>query len=165
LTIEYSGVRLRPATEADFDGIIQLVPSPQELFWVYPNGEYPLSAGQLRALAGERLEFTVAIVDGQVVGFANLYDVRPEEWAFIGNVVIDRTFRGKGFGRTIVKHMATLAFKKYDLPEVRISVFNQNTRALLLYASMNFQPYAVVQREDPSGNPVALIHLKLSKGD
>jgi ribosomal protein S18 acetylase RimI-like enzyme len=57
--------------------------------------------------------------------------------------------------------MVQLAFEKYRVPEVRISVFDSNVPALLLYGTLGFRPYDLEQRIDPEGNRVALIHMRL----
>jgi ribosomal protein S18 acetylase RimI-like enzyme len=154
---------LREAIESDFDAIVRLIQTLEELFYVYPKGQHPFSAGQLRSLAESRKELTVAVEDGEVVGFANLYNVEPPNYAFIGNVVVARPFRGGGIGRSLVSHMIHLAFEKYGVDEVRISVFNENTPALLLYAGMEFKPYAIEERCDPYGKRVGLLHMRLGK--
>jgi len=158
-------MEIREATEGDFEAIVRLVPSQDELFLVYPKGKHPFTVGQLRELAEVRKELTVAVRDGEVIGFANLYDLELNQWAFIGNVVVSRAFRGGGIGRKLVCHMIRVAVEKYSLPEVRISVFNENTPALLLYASLHFKPYSIEARDDPSGKRVALVHMKLSRDE
>jgi ribosomal protein S18 acetylase RimI-like enzyme len=156
-------VELREAATRDFEEIVRLVPTREELFRVYPKGTHPFSIEQVRYLAEIRLELTVAVQDGQVIGFANLYDVELRQWAFVGNVVVARGFRGQGIGRLLVSHMIRRAFEKYEVREVRISVFSDNTPALLLYAGMNFEPYAVEERTDPAGKRVGLIHMRLNR--
>ncbi len=118
---------IRPTTPEDYKAIVGLVPNREELFLVYPKGKHPFTVSQLQELAESRKELTVAVLDGRVIGFANLYDVQPGKWAFIGNVVIHREFRGSGIGQKLVTHMVEIAFENYQLPEVRISVFNGNT--------------------------------------
>ena len=158
-----NSMELREATMSDFEAIVRLVPTQEELFFVYPRGKHPFSVSQLRALADVRKELTVAVRNDEVIGFANLYDIEPRQWAFIGNVVVSRASRGNGIGRRLVVHMIQKAFDKYDLQEARISVFNDNTSALLLYAGLNFRPYSVEERKNLSGMRVGLIHMRLER--
>lgn len=153
-------MQIRPATSDDYPGICELIKSPEELFLVYPAGEYPLTVKQLHELSKWRIEMTVAESREGIVGFANLYDYEPGKRAFIGNVVIDSTQRGRGYGRMIVNYMMQQARTKYALREVHISVFNANTPALLLYSSMGFEPYSAEKRIAPDGEKLALIHMK-----
>lgn len=156
-------MELRAATPLDFGAIVQLVPTIDELFRVYPKGKYPFTVDQVRFLAESRQELTVAVEKGKVIGFANLYDVGQGQRACIGNGIVAREFRGQGVGRLLVSHMIRQAFDNYDVQEARISVFNDNTPALLLYAGMNFKPYAVEERINPSGMRVGLIHMGLAR--
>jgi ribosomal protein S18 acetylase RimI-like enzyme len=156
-------VELRAAQESDFEAIIRLIPSQKELFYVYPSGRFPFTMEQLRTIAAARTELTLAVEDGDVIGFANLYNLDPGKSVFIGNLVVAGEQRGRGVGRRLLSHMIQRGFVRYGVEEVRLSVFNDNTAALLLYADMQFQPYAIEQRSDPSGNRVGLIHMRLQR--
>lgn len=156
-------MEIREAVPEDYDAIVRLVPSREELFFVYPKGRHPFTVDQLRVLADTRQELTVVVRDGQVVGFADLYDLQPDRWAFIGNVVIARAHRGEGLGGRLVRYMVQAAFEKYLVREARISVFNDNTSALLLYSGLGFEPYSLEERRDPLGRRIALIHMRLNR--
>lgn len=110
-----------------------------------------------------RKELTVVVVKNRIVGFANLYDYKENESAFIGNVVVEKGYRNKGLGREIVSYMLNLAFNKHHLSTIRISVFSENTSALLLYSSLGFLPYGIEERKNQEGNRVALIHMKIGR--
>lgn len=154
-------VEFRAAEADDFGAIAQLLSSREELFLVHPAGQYPFSVEQLVELSHTRKELTVAVCDGAVVGFANLYDIEPGRWGFIGNIVVSRTCRGRGLGRMLVKHMIQVGSDKYRLAQIRISVFSENVPALLLYTDLGFEPYAVDERRGPEGERRALVHMKL----
>jgi ribosomal protein S18 acetylase RimI-like enzyme len=156
-------MQIRDASEADIEDICRLFISEQELFWIFPKGRYPFTPDQLAELYAVRRDLTVATHEDEVVGFANLYDFKPGSHVFIGNVVVAREYRGRGLGRTLVAHMLCLIRNKYSLPQVRISVFSDNTRALLLYSSIGFSPYTIEERRDFSGKRVALVHMKLEE--
>lgn len=156
-------MEIREAAPEDYDAIVRLAPSREELFVFYPKGRHPFTMDQLRALADTRHGLTVVVRDRQVVGFADLYDLRPDRWAFIGNVIIGRAHRREGIGGRLVRYMVEAAFEKYLVREARISVFNENTPALLLYSGLGFEPYSMEERRDPRGRRIALIHMKLSR--
>ena len=132
---------------------------------VYPAGTFPLNVDQLQSLSKERKDLTVAVNDSEVIGFANLYNYVASKSAFVGNIVVKNGMRGKGLGRRIVLHMLNLAFEKHGLQEVHLSVFNQNTKALLLYSSLGFRPYGIEERRDHTNNRAALLHMRLSRAD
>lgn len=155
---------MRAATEADFTAICGLMPTQNELYRVYPRGSFPLTVEQVRHLAEVRKALTVVTTNGQIVGFANLYDFDNQR-AFIGNVVIDKMCRGQGHGKRLVEYMRDLAFSNYNLHEIHISVFSDNTSAVLLYSSLGFVPYAIEKRINYAGERTALLHMKFSKTD
>ena len=159
LVLVSARMQIRPAIATDYPAICQLVTSPEELFWVWPKGQYPLDVPQLELLAQQRKSLSVATLNDQIIGFANVYEINSQQYAFIGNVIIAKAQRGKGFGKTLLEYMRTTIFTHYA-PEARISVFNNNTPALLLYSRVGFTPYAVEQRLTPHQQPVALIHMQ-----
>ena len=152
----------RAAVPTDYEDICKLVPTEHELYLVYPRGTYPFTVEQVKHLSETRKELTVAI-DDAIVGFANLYDFKDKEKAFIGNVIIQKSSRGKGLGKQIIDHMVNAAFSKYGLGEVHISVFSDNVTALLLYSKLGFQPYSIEERQNYKTKRVALIHMKLAR--
>ena len=154
---------IRSACDFDFPAIARLITDPDELFRVFPAGSWPLNAGQIHRLAEQRRGLTVGSIDNKIVAFANLYDVQPGKWAFIGNVVVHETQRGKGIGRALLDHMLDLIFIKHALPEARISVFSDNSPALQLYKTLGFTEYHRESRKHPHGCQVTLLHLKLQQ--
>ena len=154
----------RHATEDDYPAICRLLTSAEELFLVYPAGQFPLTVKQLRELSKWRIGMTVALVDEQVVGFANFYNHKPGESVFLGNVVIAASERGQGYGRALIEYMIDQARGELALPELHLSVFNSNTAALLLYAQMGFEPYAIERRSGLGGQPSGLLHMRMLLG-
>ncbi|MEE9232288.1 MAG: GNAT family protein [Nitrospirales bacterium] len=154
-------LRFRPAVEEDYPAIGGLVTSQEELFFVYPRGHYPLDVEQIRILARERQELTVAIVKGKVVGFTNLYDMEAKRQAFIGNVIIEKMVRGSGIGRKMIGVMLESCFEKYRLSKVNISVFSHNIPALVLYSRLGFTPFELEERQDFAGRKTVMIHMTL----
>jgi ribosomal protein S18 acetylase RimI-like enzyme len=156
-------VLFREAVQTDYEDICKLVLSERELYLVYPRGIHPFTVDQVRHLSELRKELTVATDDTKIVGFANLYDFKDKERAFIGNVVIEKSSRGKGLGKQLIGHMLKAAFFKYDLCEVHISVFSDNVPALLMYSKLGFRPYSIEERHNYETKRVALIHMKLER--
>lgn len=152
--------KIREATERDFEGICNLIQSKEELFLVYPNGKYPFTIDQIIELAQVRKELSVLIEDKKIIGFANFYNYEPLKSVFIGNVVIDGNYRSRGMGKEIISYMLKVAYEKHNLPEVRISVFNENSKALLLYSGLGFSPYEIEEKKNIQGERAALMHMR-----
>lgn len=156
---------IRAAQKGDYSSICNLFKSKDELFLVYPVAHFPLTISDMEQLASRRLALTVIEVEKSIAGFANLYDLSPGKSAFIGNVIIKHSQRGKGFGKQLMKHTLMVAINDFKLSKVCVSVFNANTPAILLYHSFGFAPYALETRTDPEGQQVALIHMALNSLD
>ncbi|MCU7917649.1 MAG: GNAT family N-acetyltransferase [Candidatus Thiodiazotropha sp. (ex Epidulcina cf. delphinae)] len=148
------------ADATHFNGIVQLIQSPEELFLIHPSGTWPFDIAQLQQLSQERSNFTVVMDQDTIIGFADLYRNLAGDKLFIGNVVVSDNYRGQGVGRQLICHMCDIIFDRYA-PEVHISVFSFNTPALLLYASLGFKPYDLERRRMPNGDFSALIHMRL----
>ncbi|MCH8497041.1 MAG: GNAT family N-acetyltransferase [Marinobacter sp.] len=153
-------MELRAAAEQDYPAIVRLLSNKSDLFRVYPKGQHPFTTDQLRALAQCREALTVVAHQGEIIGFANLYNVIPDASAFIGNVIVAPQARGQGVGRLLVSYMAQQAICRFQVREIRISVFNDNTAAILLYSSLGFVPHGVEVRHNPEGQTMALIHMR-----
>ncbi len=152
--------RFRKATSDDFSAICRLIKSKEELYLVYPSGTYPFTVDQLKDLSKRRNELTVMVENKDIIAFANFYNYEPNKSAYIGNVIIAKKYRGRGFGKEIISHMLRIAKEKYNLKIVKISVFSDNISALLLYSGFGFSPYEVEERKNINGNRVAIIHLE-----
>src|SRR5574343_611628 len=153
----------RPVTERDIQRICSFPRSEDELFFLFPKATFPLSASQLQDTIVQRSDSTVVELDGEVVAFANFYRNETGGTCSIGNVIVSPAARGLGVGSFLIKHMVHLAFSKYLAAEVTVSCFNQNAAALLLYPKLGFQPYAIEERKNKEGNPVALILMRLPR--
>ena len=153
----------RRANADDYVAISSLITTPEELFRVYPAGRYPFTLEQVNQLALIRMELSVATVANKVVAFANLYGYEPNQHIFIGNLVIDQNYRGNGIGQGMVQYLLKQVFYKYRLMEARISVFSDNTPALLLYSKLGFEPYRVEERKNFERQRVVLLHMKMDR--
>ena len=153
----------RPVAEKDIQLICGFPQSEDELFFLFPKAIFPLAASQLQEAIAQRSDSTVMELGGEVVAFANFYRWESGGCCSIGNVIVSPAARGRGVGSFLIKHMANLAFSKHLAAEVTVSCFNQNTTGLLLYPKLGFQPYAIEERENKEGNPVALIHMRLPR--
>ena len=153
----------RPVERLDVAAICDFPRSEDELFFMYPKADFPLTPPQLEAAIAERSDSTVVELDGQVVAFANFYQWQTHGACSIGNVAVAPRVRGRGVGEYLIRFMIDLAFSKHLADSVTISCFNRNAIGLLLYAKLGFRPEAIEARQDKNGNRVALIHLRLPR--
>jgi RimJ/RimL family protein N-acetyltransferase len=153
----------RPVTEPDLAVICAFAPSAQELLFFYPKASHPLTPAQLQVAIDLRSDSTVVELDGRVVAFANFYRWESGGICSIGNVIVAPQARNRGVARYLIEQMLTLAFGKHQAAEVQVSCFNQNVAGLLLYPTLGFTPFAIEERQDPQGQRLALIHLRLAR--
>jgi len=157
-------MRIRPAQLDDFPDVAELIQNPVEQRLVFPNASWPFSVRQLLRIAQQRHELTVLTLDRSIVGFANLYDLTAMH-AWIGNVIVDRTLRGKGLGRQLLHYMLRNIFEARGLSAARLCVFTDNAAALHLYESVFGFRHANIrgaQRTEPAG-PHTLKNLELTR--
>lgn len=144
----------------DLEIICKLPQNEEELFFMFPKADYPLSVEQLEAVMANRSDSTVILLDNKIVGFANFYEVKDNEYCSIGNVIVSSDFRNKGIGKYLIETMESIALKKYDIREMHISCFNMNTKGILLYSKLGYLPYEIEERLDKEESKVALIKMK-----
>lgn len=153
----------RAITEEDIHVICVLAKNQDELFYFFPKASYPLTPDQLRNAISQRADSTVVEFEDQVVAFANFYKWESAGTCSIGNVIVSPAVRNKGVARYLMEQMCSIAFQKYQATEVTVSCFNHNAAGLLLYPKIGFQPFAIEERQDKTGDRVALIHMRLPR--
>lgn len=152
----------RLAENKDWEKVCQLPQNKEELFFMFPKADYPLSVEQLEAVVANRSDSTVILFDSEIVGFANFYEVKENESCSIGNVIVSSNFRNKGIGKYFIETMESIASEKYNVREMHISCFNTNTKGILLYSKLGYLPYQIEKRLDKEECKVALIKMKRS---
>ena len=151
----------RPVRAEDVLAICNFPQTPEELFFMFPKGQYPLTDAQLLASIAQRSDSTVVEENGCVIGFANFYRFEREGVCAIGNVIVAPRARGKGVAKFLVATMVGLAVDRHQASEVQISCFNENTAGLLLYPQLGFVPFGIEERLSPDGRRVALLNMRL----
>lgn len=152
----------RPIKITDIDEICRLPQNEEELFFMFPKADYPLSVEQLQTVVENRSDSTVILLDNEIVGFANFYEVKENNYCSIGNVIVNSYFRNKGIGKYLIETMESIALEKYNVREINISCFNMNTKGILLYSKLGYLPYEIEERLDKEKHKIALIKMKRS---
>lgn len=144
----------------DLADICKFPRDAEELFFIFPKAEYPLTVAQLEETLKNRFDPTVILCNEEIVGFANFYEVEENYYCSIGNVIVKSTYRNKGIGRYLINTMENIALQKYKVSEYRLSCFNTNTNGILLYSKLGYKPFDVEKRENKDGQHLALIKMK-----
>lgn len=150
----------RAFTSSDLEAICKLPQNEDELFFMFPKAEYPLTINQLELAISNRSDSTVVLLGKEIVGFANFYEVVEDQYCSIGNFIINSNYRNQGIGTFLIETMERIAIEKYNVSELRLSCFNSNTKGILLYTKLGYIPYEIEKRIDKAENQIALIKMK-----
>ncbi|MFZ5602614.1 MAG: GNAT family N-acetyltransferase [Pseudomonadota bacterium] len=151
---------IRPARVDDLAVVATFPQTSDELFYVHPVAQFPLTAEQLLPNFQNRKGNTVIESSGAVVAFANYISVTEQGDATIGNVVVDPARRGGGFGKALLEFLMQNAAQQYGCRRALIPCFNENTPGLLFYQRLGFVPCAYEPRVKPDGRTVVLFYLE-----
>lgn len=145
---------------SDLKKICQLPKNEEELFFMFPKAEYPLTESQLESAINSRFDSTVILFNNVIVGFANFYEVKKNQYSSIGNVVVDANYRNQGIGKYLIRKMEQIAIGKYNVSELHLSCFNTNTKGILLYSKLGYIPYEIKKWLSLQNESLALIKMK-----
>ena len=104
--------------------------------------------GLIRA---KRAEVLVAVVNNEIVGsgYAKTLPAEPfqkyTEYAYLGFMYVKPAFRGQGINQKILNGLIDWA-KSQNLTEIRLEVYDKNTRAKNSYLKAGFKPNLLEMR-------------------
>jgi ribosomal-protein-alanine N-acetyltransferase len=146
---ELTQIRFDHLEESHLDGILEIEAE------AYPE---PWTRGMFRdEIHNHRSMFLVATFGDEMVGYAGYWLVLDE--AHITTVVVRDSYRGRGVGRQLFKHLievARMAGANMATLEVRTS----NKPARELYSSFNFRPVGIRKGYYPKTKEDAIVMLK-----
>ena len=161
MNTKQSKLTFRPVTTDDIPRICEFPQTVEELYFLFPKANFPLTVEQLKQTINSRFDSSVVCCNTQPVAFANIYDVEVDHHCNIGNVIVDPTQRGLGIGKYLMDQIIDLAIRKYKIKEIRLVCFTNNVNALLFYTKYGFKPYEIKPRQNFDGKQVAVIYMKL----
>ena len=105
----------------------------------------------IELIRARRAEVLVAVVDNEIVGsgYAKTLPAEPyqkyTEYAYLGFMYIKPAFRGQGINQKILNGLTDWA-KSQNLTEVRLEVYDKNTKAKNSYLKAGFKPNLLEMR-------------------
>lgn len=150
----------RSFTFGDLEKVCNLPRDEQELFFMFPKADFPLTGDQLKNTIMDRFDSTVVLFNHELVGFANFYEVKESQYCAIGNVIVSPYYRNHGVGTFLINAMEDMGKKKYNVSEFHLSCFDANTNGLLLYTKLGYKPYEIEKYSNNKNEISALIKLK-----
>ncbi len=100
------------------------------------------------------------LLNDDIAGFANFYEVEVNHYCSIGNVIENASYRNMGVGKYLIQTMERTAAEKYNVSELHLSCFNTNTKGILLYSKLGYIPYEFEKWLSPQNESLALIKMK-----
>lgn len=92
---------------------------------------------QLRLMVEER-------ANGHLVGAVDLFDFSPASRRAEMGLVIDDTYRGKGYGKEVLTLLCHYAEQVLDLHQLYVYIFESNAPARQLFVSCGFEQTATL---------------------
>ncbi|MDR6555265.1 GNAT family N-acetyltransferase [Paenibacillus qinlingensis] len=152
----------RPASTEDLHIISTFPRNAEELYFMSPAFQFPLTPEQLIASTQNRLKQTVVVDEkGQVLGYANIYGYEEGNRCWLGNVIVSSEARGKGAAESLIRTMMAQAKDELQVKELHLVCHNVNTRGLLFYAKLGFKPYQVEKKKNHVDQTIAGIMMKM----
>lgn len=139
LTIESGGSELLPQIE---DLWYELKAHHKEIDPHFPDLSSPCFEFRKENLKKGGKEILVEYVCNNESGEKIAYCfsiINQNDFGLIESLFVQRDFRGKGIGKTLVGR-AQSWFEKHTFRGARVTVLNGNTSALELYSRLGFQP-------------------------
>jgi GNAT superfamily N-acetyltransferase len=133
-------IQYRPTSAADFEGVLAL------LRQLWPDK--PIDPAILRPIFERIIEvrrYFCAEEEGRIVGFGGV-SFRDNMWqegciAFVEELVVDSSFRGRGIGGEIIKRLQELARAK-GCKRLELDSGFHRTQAHLFYEHLGFEKRA-----------------------
>ncbi|MEK3717651.1 GNAT family N-acetyltransferase [Paenibacillus sp. FSL R7-0333] len=160
----YSMYTCRKANFEDLSKICDFPISEEEVFFMSPKLQYPLTVDHFNEVIKDRMNQTTIEYNGEICGFASVYNVENNNKCWLGTVIVSPSFRNKGAAEFLVKDIIRVVEKELSIKELHLVCHNINTRGLMFYSRLGFTPYEIEKRITPSGEIFAAIKMKLELG-
>ncbi|GGQ68339.1 GNAT family N-acetyltransferase [Streptomyces flaveolus] len=135
---------LRPFTEADAEGMWEIVNDPEVVRFTFPP-DSELTPERLRGWYGsrgaqpDRLDLAVTDpADGELLGEVVLYEWDPANRSCTFRTLIGPRGRGRGVGTEATRLIVGHGFEQLGLHRVQLDVYGTNHRALRVYEKAGF---------------------------
>ncbi|MBB6732383.1 GNAT family N-acetyltransferase [Cohnella zeiphila] len=153
----------RPLEETDLETISSFPQTAEELFYIGPRFEFPLTPEQIRGMLEGRTNPTVVVDSLQgnrPVAYANLYDHNPEDSScWLGNVIVSDEYRGRGAAEHLIGAMEDAARNGHGLRRLKLYCHNPNTRALIFYCKIGFRPCGAKTIVNREGQKIVAVEM------
>jgi len=97
--------------------------------------------------SGKALVFSIIkTFDNKAIGYTSIKGIsETENRAEVGIAIMEREYRGQGYGTEALRHVVDYAFNKLDLILIGLTVFPSNQRAIRAYEKVGFQKTEILE--------------------
>ena len=135
-------IKLETFTEDDFDTFIGWMDSKELLIQIAGTVfTYPLTHDQLRPYLGDQNSLRFNVLNdsiSKVIGHAQIC-LLNKGLCKLDKIIIDKSFRGKGFGPQLITELVNYAYKKLNANLVELNVYSWNTAGIRCYEKAGFK--------------------------
>ncbi len=149
--MENRHIMLKTFEESDFSLLASMIPDARFLLqWAGPKYTYPLDVLQLKGELANTVDkkpsskiFKAIQSDSlETVGHIQLREINYDAFnCVMSRVLIFSDYRGKGFGKAMVRLAVKYAFENLGLNEVLLNVYDFNKKAIATYRDIGFNDY------------------------
>ena len=88
----------------------------------------------------------ISVAGDKAIGYVSIKGIcETEARAEVGIAIMEREYRGQGYGTEVLKHVVDYAFKKLGLNLLGLTVFPSNQRAIRAYEKVGFRKTEFLQ--------------------
>lgn len=102
-------------------------------------------------IQADHTEVVVAEIDGKIVGsgYGQIRDRKPffkqQQYGYIGFMYVTPQHRGQGVSQAVIHYLCDW-FRTKNLEEIRLTVYEQNPRAIRAYEKVGFSKHLIEMR-------------------
>ena len=114
----------------------------------------------------ESIVFSITnTINHKAIGYVSIKGIdKTEGRAEVGIAIMDKEYRGKGYGTEALKQAVNYAFNELGLNLLGLTVFPSNQRAIQVYEKIGFQKTELLENSWllPSGEYADMLVMELS---
>ena len=154
-------ISIRDFRESDYGELSAFFNDEKDFHYSFPRIDYPINQTQMKTVISSRSNQIVLIENDIPVGFTDLYDINEPDECYIGNFIIHKNRRNRGYGAILLKEIISKAAGSLGIRRIRLFCWCENTGALILYKKFGFYPIELIIR-DFNGIKVPVLRMEIT---
>ncbi len=159
---------LRPFDPTLAATVVSWVPTDQDLLWLAPRTDPPLTPQKVLDWRGERNTMYLLYGDDSSApcGYGEVNRIKSSsEQLWLGHIIVDPEVRGRGIGLRFVNLLLGQAFGVPDIQSVSLVVFPDNLSAVGCYLKAGFNCTRVEYHRFRPNRKRRMLRMDVLRGD